>query len=94
MSNRPAIGPVRDDPDRSPRSLHRGTEPADPERHRRRRLNPRRRHRRSIAAIAQRLVIGEGAVAKHIANIFAKLDLSPSDSDNRRVRAVLIYLNR
>jgi DNA-binding NarL/FixJ family response regulator len=48
---------------------------------------------RSNAAIAQQLVIGEGAVGKHIANIFAKLDLPPSDSDNRRVRAVLTYLN-
>jgi len=49
---------------------------------------------RSNAAIAQGLIIGEGAVGKHIANIFAKLDLPPSDSDNRRVRAVLTYLNR
>lgn len=49
---------------------------------------------RSNAAIAQRLVIGEGAVGKHIASIFVKLDLPPSDSDNRRVRAVLTYLNR
>ena len=48
---------------------------------------------RSNAAIAQRLVVGEGAVGKHIANIFAKLDLPPSDEDNRRVRAVLAYLN-
>ena len=49
---------------------------------------------RSNVAIAQRLFIGEGAVGKHIANILAKLDLPPSDSDNRRVRAVLAYLNR
>ena len=48
----------------------------------------------SNAAIAQRLVVGDGAVGKHIANIFAKLDLPPSESDNRRVRAVLAYLNR
>ncbi|WP_405426062.1 response regulator [Micromonospora sp. NBC_00617] len=48
---------------------------------------------RSNAAIAQRLVIGDGAVGKHIANIFSKLDLPPSDGDNRRVRAVLAYLN-
>ena len=46
------------------------------------------------AAIAQRLVVGDGAVGKHIANIFAKLDLPPSESNNRRVRAVLAYLNR
>jgi DNA-binding NarL/FixJ family response regulator len=49
---------------------------------------------RSNAAIADRLVIGEGAVGKHIASILAKLDLPPSDVDNRRVRAVLTYLNR
>jgi DNA-binding NarL/FixJ family response regulator len=48
---------------------------------------------RSNAAIARLLVIGEGAVSKHITNIFAKLDLAPSDEDHRRVRAVLAYLN-
>ena len=49
---------------------------------------------RSNAAIAERLVITERAVAKHTANIFLKLDLQQSDDDNRRVRAVLAYLNR
>jgi DNA-binding NarL/FixJ family response regulator len=49
---------------------------------------------RSNVAIAQRLVVGEGAVGKHIANILAKLDLPPSEVDNRRVLAVLAYLNR
>ncbi|MFI9366159.1 response regulator [Kitasatospora sp. NPDC053057] len=48
---------------------------------------------RSNAAIAQYLQIGEGAVAKHTASIFGKLDLAPSDDDNRRVLAVLAYLN-
>lgn len=33
------------------------------------------------------------AVAKHVANIFTKMGLGP-DEDNRRVRAVLAYLNR
>ena len=42
---------------------------------------------RSNAAIAQRLVITERAVAKHTASIFLKLDLQPSDDDNRRVLA-------
>ncbi len=42
--------------------------------------------------IAAQLVITPAAVAKHVANIFAKLDLGP-DEDNRRVRAVLAYLN-
>lgn len=49
---------------------------------------------RSNAAIAQRLVITERAVAKHISNIFTKLLLPPSDDDNRRVLAVLAYLNQ
>jgi hypothetical protein len=37
---------------------------------------------RSNAAIADALVIGEGAVEKHVANIFAKLSLPVSDSDS------------
>jgi DNA-binding NarL/FixJ family response regulator len=48
---------------------------------------------RSNAAIAQRLVITERAVAKHTASIFLRLALQPSDDDNRRVLAVLAYLN-
>jgi len=47
---------------------------------------------RSNAAIAAHLVIGEGAVEKHVASIFAKLGLTPSPNDNRRVLAVLHYL--
>jgi len=49
---------------------------------------------RSNAAIAQALVVTERAVTKHTANIFAKLNLAVSDDDNRRVLAVLAYLNR
>jgi DNA-binding NarL/FixJ family response regulator len=47
---------------------------------------------RSNAAIAQRLVISERAVAKHTASIFLRLGLQPSEDDNRRVLAVLAYL--
>ncbi len=47
---------------------------------------------RSNAAIGQRLFITEKAVSKHAAGIFAKLDLAPCDDDNRRVLAVLAYL--
>jgi DNA-binding NarL/FixJ family response regulator len=43
-------------------------------------------------AICRRLVVSEGAVEKHIGNIFGKLGLPPSDSDHRRVMAVLTYL--
>ena len=49
---------------------------------------------RSNAAIAEVLVLTIGAVEKHIANIFTKLDLPPSDTDNRRVLAVLAYLQQ
>jgi DNA-binding NarL/FixJ family response regulator len=48
---------------------------------------------RSNAAIAGRLFVTEKAVSKHINNIFTKLDMPPSDDDNRRVLAVLAYLN-
>ncbi|MEF9915570.1 response regulator transcription factor [Streptomyces sp. P5-A9] len=44
------------------------------------------------AAIAERLFVTDGAVHKHIRNIFAKLDLSPADRVDRRVAAVLRYL--
>jgi DNA-binding NarL/FixJ family response regulator len=43
-------------------------------------------------AIAERLVVTDGAVHKHIRSIFAKLDLSPTDQLDRRVAAVLHYL--
>jgi DNA-binding NarL/FixJ family response regulator len=48
---------------------------------------------RSNSAIAQRLFVSEKAVSKHSTSIFTKLDLPPSDDDNRRVLAVLAYLN-
>jgi DNA-binding NarL/FixJ family response regulator len=48
---------------------------------------------RSNSAIAQRLFVTDKAVSKHSTSIFAKLDLAPSDDDNRRVLAVLAYLN-
>lgn len=47
---------------------------------------------RSNAAIAAHLVVSEGAVEKHVSNIFAKLDLPASATDHRRVLAVLRYL--
>lgn len=64
------------------------------------RLSPREREvlalmaeGRSNSAIAQRLFITEKAVGKHSTNIFGKLGLVPSEDDNRRVLAVLAYLN-
>jgi DNA-binding NarL/FixJ family response regulator len=47
---------------------------------------------RTNAAIARTLFLSEQAVAKHIGNIFGKLDLAPTADDNRRVLAVLAYL--
>ncbi|WP_433498757.1 response regulator [Sphaerimonospora sp. CA-214678] len=65
------------------------------------RLTPRERdvlelmaEGRSNAAIGQRLYLSESAVGKHTAGIFTKLGLVPSDDDNRRVLAVLAFLNR
>jgi DNA-binding NarL/FixJ family response regulator len=44
-------------------------------------------------AIAERLFVTEGAVHKHIRSIFAKLDLAPTDGADRRVTAVLRFLD-
>jgi DNA-binding NarL/FixJ family response regulator len=47
---------------------------------------------RSNSAISELLVVTERSVEKHVGNIFNKLDLPPSQDDNRRVLAVLRYL--
>ncbi|WP_030801286.1 helix-turn-helix transcriptional regulator, partial [Streptomyces sp. NRRL F-3273] len=64
------------------------------------RLSPREREVLALmaeglgnAAIAERLVVTDGAVHKHIRSIFAKLDLAPADGTDRRVAAVLRHLN-
>jgi DNA-binding NarL/FixJ family response regulator len=64
------------------------------------RLTPREREVLALmaeghtnAGIAARLVVTEKAVNKHISNIFTKLDLYPAEDGNRRVLAVLAYLN-
>ena len=63
------------------------------------RLTPREREVLALmaeglgnAAIAERLVVTDGGVHKHIRSIFAKLDLPPDDRADRRVTAVLRYL--
>ncbi|RSN66816.1 MULTISPECIES: LuxR C-terminal-related transcriptional regulator [Actinomadura] len=48
---------------------------------------------RTNAAIAARMFVTEKAVSKHTNSIFGKLGLPPSEDDNRRVLAVLAYLN-
>ena len=94
---RVADGGTAMDPEVIARLLARNAAPAGPLA----RLSPREREvlelmaeGRSNAAIAARLVVTERAVAKHTAAIFTKLDLQPSDDDNRRVLAVLAYLGR
>ena len=47
---------------------------------------------RTNAAIAERLVVTERAVEKHVTSIFGKLGLSPAPEDHRRVLAVLTFL--
>ncbi len=47
---------------------------------------------RSNTNIARTLVVSDGAVEKHVRNIFAKLGLPPDDGQHRRVLAVLAYL--
>jgi DNA-binding NarL/FixJ family response regulator len=63
------------------------------------RLSPREREvlalmaeGRTNAAIARELVVSDGAVEKHVSNIFTKLDLPPTEHDHRRVLAVLRWL--
>ena len=64
------------------------------------RLTPREREvlalmaeGRTNAAIAEALVVSGGAVEKHVGSIFSKLELTSSESSNRRVLAVLAFLN-
>jgi DNA-binding NarL/FixJ family response regulator len=47
---------------------------------------------RSNAGIARELVVSAGAVEKHISSIFIRLGLAPSDTEHRRVLAVLAWL--
>ncbi|HEY2996955.1 MAG TPA: response regulator transcription factor [Acidimicrobiales bacterium] len=64
------------------------------------RLSPREREvlglmaeGRTNNAIARELVVSDGAVEKHVSNIFIKLDLPPTEHDHRRVLAVLRWLD-
>jgi DNA-binding NarL/FixJ family response regulator len=64
-----------------------------------RNLTPREREVLSLmaqglsnTAIARKMVVTEGAVEKHVRNIFTKLDLPPDEEQHRRVLAVLAYL--
>jgi DNA-binding NarL/FixJ family response regulator len=91
---RVAAGQTVIDPDvvRQLLSRHRSSDPLD-------RLTPREREVLALmaegyanAAIARSLAVSDAAVAKHINNIFAKLNLTSSEDGHRRVLAVLTYL--
>ncbi|MFC4946954.1 LuxR C-terminal-related transcriptional regulator [Pseudonocardia sp. GCM10023141] len=89
---RVAAGGMAMDPEVIGQLLGRHTAPLE-------RLTPREREvldliaqGRSNNAIAAAMVVTEKAVGKHISSIFGKLDLQQSEDDNRRVRAVLAYL--
>jgi DNA-binding NarL/FixJ family response regulator len=65
------------------------------------RLSPRERdvlgsmaEGKSNQGIAEALFITEAAVEKHVTNIFHKLELGPTPTEHRRVRAVLAYLDQ
>lgn len=47
----------------------------------------------SNRSIAERLVVSERAVEKHVASVFTKFGLPATEADNRRVKAVLAYLS-
>jgi len=49
---------------------------------------------RSNKGIGDRLAVSERAVQKHVTSIFAKFGLSAAEDDNRRILAVLAYMNR
>jgi DNA-binding NarL/FixJ family response regulator len=83
------------DPEVVARLVDRGPRPGDPLE----RLTPREQEvvalmaeGRSNGAIAERLVVTERAVEKHVTGIFAKLDLAPGSNHHRRVLAVLTFL--
>ncbi|MGW2892253.1 response regulator transcription factor [Streptomyces griseoruber] len=89
---RVAAGGVALDPEIVRRMLNNGTSPLE-------RLTPREREVLDLMAqghsnrsIAGLLCISERSVEKHAASVFGKLDLPMTDADNRRVKAVLAYL--
>lgn len=64
------------------------------------RLSPREREVLALiaegltnSAIAESLVVSDGAIEKHVSNIFTKLDLAPAPNDHRRVLAVLKWID-
>ncbi|CAM5261766.1 DNA-binding response regulator [Streptomyces spiroverticillatus] len=89
---RVAAGGVALDPLIVSRMLSNGTRPLDRLTAREREVVDLMAQGHSNRSIAGRLVISERAVEKHVASVFLKFDLPSTDADNRRVKAVVTYL--
>lgn len=89
---RVAAGGVALDPEIVGRMLNNGTRPLDRLTAREREVLDLMAQGHSNRSIAQLLVVSDRAVEKHAASVFAKFDLAPTDADNRRVKAVVAYL--
>jgi DNA-binding NarL/FixJ family response regulator len=72
--------------------VRRGRQPLDTLTQREREVLGLMAEGRSNTSIARILVVTDGAVEKHVKNIFTKLDLPPDEEQHRRVLAVLAYL--
>ncbi|MEU5691864.1 response regulator transcription factor [Actinosynnema sp. NPDC020468] len=90
--HRVASGETVVDPQVVRKLLRRGTSPLAALSHREREVLSLVAEGYSNAALADRLVISEAAVTKHVGNIFAKLGFPPTEDRNRRVLATLTYL--
>ncbi|MEU5807517.1 MULTISPECIES: response regulator transcription factor [unclassified Streptomyces] len=89
---RVAAGGVALDPEIVSRMLNSGTRRLDRLTEREREVLDLMAQGHSNRSIAGLLVISERAVEKHAASVFGKFDLQPTDADNRRVKAVVAYL--
>ncbi|MEV0927084.1 response regulator transcription factor [Streptomyces spongiicola] len=89
---RVASGGVALDPEIVSRMLNSGTRRLDRLTDREREVLDLMAQGHSNRSIAGLLVISERAVEKHAASVFGKFDLPPTDADNRRVKAVVAYL--
>ncbi|MFF9013833.1 LuxR C-terminal-related transcriptional regulator [Streptomyces sp. NPDC014870] len=90
--DRVAAGGTALDPDVVAQLLARRTQPLSTLTRRERQVLALMAEGHDNATLARKLSITDNAVHKHIGNIFAKFELTESDSGHRRVRAVLTYL--
>ena len=93
-TRRVARGETVVDPNVVQQVLRRNRDPLRRLSHREREVLALMAEGRSNRAIAELLNVTEAAVAKHITGVFTRLGLPPTDTDNRRVLAVLTYLRR